>query len=170
MRKACVAIVIALFLAVGVGSAPAAAQQEAFGGAIFFDLSGCLNSNPCSGVATIFPFARLIVGRGITVAHLDMVFLTPTTGVDFLPYLVLQVPLRVTPTVVITPYVGVAPILKTLNATPAKDWLFKIGDSFTFSGFGFFAELSFYVPLAASPSFAMGFTVDFDTVLSGTGP
>jgi hypothetical protein len=166
MRDACIAVVLAALLVVGLGSSPASAQ-ESIGAGIFFDLPGCLNNSPCTGAATIYPFARLILGRGITVAHLDMVFLTPTTAAVLLPWLVVQIPLKVAPTVVITPYTGVAPILKTVSATPAKDWLFKIGNSFSFSGFAFFAELSFSVPLAMSPSFALGFTLDFGTILAG---
>lgn len=167
MRNACIGIIIVLLLVIGLGTVPATAQ-ESVGGGIFFDLPGCLNSSPCSGLATIYPETRLIIGKGISVAQLDMVFLTPTTAAAFLPWWVLQLPLQVSPTVVITPYTGIAPILTTVSAKPFPDWLFKIGNSFSFSGFGFFVELSFPIPLASSPSFGMGFTLDFDTLLAAS--
>jgi hypothetical protein len=152
--------------------ADAQAREGAAGG-VFFDLPGALSD---SGV---LPMTRLVLGDGFAVSQLDLLFGLPTgaipnPGVRFLPYFVLNFPIHFNEVAVLTPYAGVAPVLFTssaLAAPPLADWVFKFGTSFTFSGFGFFAETGFFVPIAALPSFAVGFAVDFrslDTLFCDT--
>jgi len=139
--------------------------REGVAGGIFLDLPGSLSD---SGV---LPSTRLILGDGITVAHLDILFglstpAIPTPGLRFLPYLVLNFPIKFG-SAVLTPYTGLAPILFTAGALatpPLADLIVKFGASFTFSGFGFYAETGFFVPVAALPTFAVGFMVDFDSM------
>lgn len=139
--------------------------REGVAAGVFLDLPGSMSD---SGV---LPSTRLILGDGITVAHLDILFglatpAIPNPGLRFLPYLVLNFPIKFS-SAVLTPYTGFAPILFTAGALatpPLADMIFKFGASFTFSGFGFYAETGFYVPVAALPTFGVGFMVDFDSL------
>jgi len=116
----------------------------------------------------------LVLGDGFTVAHLDILFGLPTAaipnpGLRFLPYFVLNFPIKFSEMAILTPYAGLAPVLFTagaLAAPPIADWTFKFGTSFTFGGFGFFAETGFFMPIAALPTFSVGFMIDFPSINS----
>ena len=166
-RAKSLAFLLGLALLIGWSSPPGLAR-EGVGAGIFFDLPGSLSD---SGV---LPMTRVVLGSGFTVAHLDLLFglptgPIPTPGLRFLPYLVLNVPLQFNSWAVLTPYAGLAPVLFTTSALavpPLADWIFKFGTSFTFGGFGFYAEAGFFVPIAALPAFSVGFMVDFESLNS----
>lgn len=161
------AFLLGLALLMGGISDPALAREGA-GAGIFFDLPGSLSD---SGV---LPMTRVVLGSGFTVAQLDLLFglpsgPIPTPGLRFLPYLMLNVPLQFNSWAVLTPYAGLAPVLFTSSALavpPLADWIFKFGASFTFGGFGFYAEAGFFVPIAALPAFSIGFMMDFESLNS----
>lgn len=140
--------------------------RDGSGAGVYFDPSGSLSDGGA------LPMTRLVLGSGFSVAHLDVLFGLPTNsipspGVRFLPYWVWNFPFKLSPQAILTPYFGLAPILFTssaLNVPPLADWIFKFGSSFTFGGFGFYAETGFYVPLATFPAFAVGFMIDFDSL------
>jgi len=167
MRKvyACLSLLLLIATPVMLISPEAVAREGAAGG-VFFDPAGSLSDGG------VLPMTRLVLGSGFTVAHLDILFgistaSIPNPGVRFFPYWVLNFPLKFSSLAVLTPYFGVSPILFTTSALavpPLADWIFKFGTSFTFGGFGFFAETGFFVPLASFPAFAVGFRVDFDSM------
>lgn len=158
-------VILILFVSVTVLSELSFAREGA-GTGIFFDLAGSLSGGG------VLPSTRLVLGSGFTVAHLDVLFGLPTVaipspGLRFLPYFVLNFPFKFSLLAILTPYVGIAPVLFTTSALatpPLADWIFKSGLSFTFGGFGMYAETGFFVPIAALPSFALGFMLDFDSM------
>jgi len=163
-RRAGLVMLVGVLIFAAAGETGSA--REGAGGGMFFDLSGSLSAG------SVLPMTRLVLGSGFAVAHLDMLFgLTslaiPAPGLRFLPYFVLNFPFKFDPAAVLTPYVGMAPVLFTTSALltpPAADWIFKFGTSFTFGGFGFYAETGFFVPIAALPAFSVGFMTDFDSL------
>ncbi len=167
MRKvySCLALLLLAVSLVSAVPTDAYARDGAAGG-VFFDPAGGLSDGG------VLPMTRLVLGSGFTVAHLDILFgistaSIPNPGVRFLPYWVLNFPLKFSSLAVLTPYFGVSPVLFTTSALavpPAADWIFKFGTTFTFGGFGFFAETGFFVPLASFPAFAVGFSVDFESM------
>ncbi|HEY5596373.1 MAG TPA: hypothetical protein VIL47_03835 [Candidatus Bipolaricaulota bacterium] len=141
-------------------SAPAHAR-EAAGAGLFLDIAGCL-ATPCPGPIVMFPQLRLLLGRGLVAGHLDLLPLLPTTGMIWMPFAVIQTPFPLSPGVVVTPYVGLAPVLRTVNAPAGSvEWLYKFGDLFSFPGFGFYLEVLFPVPFIAIPSVAFGSVATF---------
>jgi hypothetical protein len=155
-----------LVAAIVVAAGQFSYARDAAGVGIFFDLPGGMSD---SGV---MPMTRLVLGDGFFAAHLDILFglatlAIPNPGLRFLPYFTLNIPIAFTKSAILTPYAGFAPILFTTSALavpPLADSLFKFGTSFTFAGFGFFAEVGFFLPVAPLPSFAVGFQLDFGSM------
>lgn len=143
------------------GMSASAHAREAAGAGLFLDISGCLAA-PCPGPIVVFPQLRLLLGRGLVAGHLDLIPLWPTTGMVWMPFAVLQTPFPLSPGLVVTPYVGVAPVLRTENAPAGSvEWLYKFGDLFSFDGIGFYLEVLFPVPFIAIPSMAFGSVATF---------
>ncbi len=166
MNRSMVKGLACLLVVFAVIAAPSAHAREGAAVGVFFDLPGSLSDGG------VLPMTRLVLGDGFAVAHLDILFGLPTAaipapGLRSLPYLAVNFPLTFGNSAVLTPYAAVAPILFTAGALatpPLADWTFKFGSSFTFGGFGLFAETGFYMPVAALPSFAVGFMVDFASI------
>jgi len=155
-------VLLSLLLWASLSAAAPVAAKEAAGGGVFLDLPGCLASAPCSNTVTLFPQLRLVLGNGIVVAHLDVLHLLPAGSALWLPYVVLQFPLQVSPEVAVTPYVGIAPLLGSVGSSSRSvDWLIKLGDLFSFEGFQLYTEVVLPLPFVSVPSLAFGSLATF---------
>lgn len=144
------------------GRAGSVEAREAAGGGIFLDLSGCLGSSPCTNTVVLFPQLRLILGDGLLVAHLEILNLFPTSSALWMPFAVFQFPIRVSPTIEVTPYFGMGPILGSAHAPQGTfDWMLKFGDVFSIEGFGIYTEVLLSIPFSSIPSISFGSLVEF---------
>jgi len=127
MRKgySCLTLIL-LFATLVFLISPVAAARDGAAGGVFFDPAGGLSDGG------VLPMTRLVLGSGFTVAHLDILFgistaSIPNPGVRFLPYWVLNFPLKFSSLAVLTPYIGVSPVRHLLTGPSSSAPASRLG-------------------------------------------